>query len=161
MRYTCLRGKAGITEVPFHLMPRWRSPISANASLHLQKGCSHSLCRRAPEQPRPSHSPCLLNTPLHEWGFTPCPSLGQPCQEPIRLLREPATNFHSKDDQSSSRLHADELRVPSFLDPPGCQKGHPGRLRPTLANPILANPFLAIVLGRPNLANPFLAKIRG
>ena len=86
LHYTCPRGQAGRTEVPFHLMPRWRSPINANASLHLQKGCSHSFCNRAPEQPRPSHSPCLLNTPLHEWCFTPCPSLGQSCQEPVRLF---------------------------------------------------------------------------
>ena len=36
-----------------------------------------------------------------------------------------------------------------------------GRLRPTLANPILANPFLAIVFGQPILANPFLAIVFG
>ena len=59
-------------------MPRWRCPISADTSFHLQKRCSQSFRRRAPEQPRPSHSPCLLNTPLHEWCFAPCPSVGQP-----------------------------------------------------------------------------------
>ena len=54
-------------------------------------------------------------------------SVGEPWSAltPIRLLREPAPNFHNKDDKSSSRLHADELQAPSFLDPPGCQKGHP------------------------------------
>ena len=37
-------------------MPRWRCPISADTSLHLQKRRSHSFRRRAPEQPRLSHS---------------------------------------------------------------------------------------------------------
>ena len=51
--------------------------------------CISSFRRRAPEQRRPSHSPCLLNTPLHEWCFAPCTCLGQPRGEPVRLLREP------------------------------------------------------------------------
>ena len=71
----------------------------SNQDHHIRHACSTRLC--------------------HDWGFAPCPSLGQPRQEPIRHLREPAPNFHSQDDLSTSRLHANELRVPSFLGPPG------------------------------------------
>ena len=56
--------------------------------------------------------------------FAPCTSLGQAREESVRLLREPSPNFHSKEDQSSPRLHADELRAPSFLRFPGCKDGH-------------------------------------
>ena len=48
--------------------------------------CSHSFRRRAHEQPRPSHSPCLLNTPLHESCFAPCTCLGQSREGSVRLL---------------------------------------------------------------------------
>ena len=86
-------------------MPLWRGPISANASLHLQKGCSHRFCSRAPEQPRPSHSPCLLNTPLSRArvlaspvrnpfvSFETCPQLPQHGR-PIELAPHADEPYH-------------------------------------------------------------------
>ena len=59
--------------------------------------CSHSFRRRAPEQLGPSHSPCLLNTPLHEWCFALCTSLGQP------PVRNPFVSFENLLPTSTTR----------------------------------------------------------
>ena len=110
-----------MTEVPFHLQPRWRSPITTNAFLHFQNGCSHSFCSRAPKQDhRIRHASstrvCMSGVSLR------ARALASPVRNPFVSFENLPPNFHNKDDQSSSRLHADELRVPSFLDLPGCQE---------------------------------------